>query len=686
MSKKIDLTVLEGNINKRFGKGTFFRPKDGTIEGVELLSTGSMKIDDALGGGVPFGRIIEIYGGESSGKAQPLYSKILTPDGFIEMRDVKKGTIVNTPCGDTTTVIGVYPQGVKKIYRITLDDKTTADCCEDHLWFVTQRGDNRYKKELGQVLSVKELLESGLKHRSGQRKYKVPAISSQKFNNSELPVDPYLMGILLGDGSFRRSNGIKVSNTDEEILSAIKKICKRDFDNLKLSKKRGFCDYGLIKIKRGHSKTVLYKEIEKMGLTGLYSYEKFIPDIYLKTSKENRIALLQGLMDSDGTAGKNGTISYTSTSKQLSEDFEFLTRSLGLRVTTSSRVTQYTSKTGNKVDGRESYRSNILKTTDIDFDLFRLSRKLERVGEECSQYSNRFIESIEEVGEAECQCIMVGHPDSLYVTDNFIPTHNTTCSLQIMAQAQKLGHPVAFIDAEHALDRDYAEQLGVDLDNVYLTQPDCGEDALEILDMILDDGQIKLVVVDSVAALVPRQELEGEMGGSSMGTQARLMSQACRKITGKIGKANCIVIFINQTRMKIGVMYGNPETTTGGNALKFYASQRLEVRRKNDASLKDKNGDLIGHTFKLKVVKNKIAPPFRTAECTLIYGEGISRKEEIIDYATEFEILKKSGSWYAYEDAKIAQGKANLRQFLEDNPEVLTELEVKVKEKLNEDA
>ena len=262
----------------------------------------------------------------------------------------------------------------------------------------------------------------------------------------------------------------------------------------------------------------------------------------------------------------------------------------------------------------------------------------------------------------------------------------TSLTLQIMAQAQKLGHTVAFIDAEHALDLEYAAKLGVDADNVYISQPDCGEDALEIVDAIVKDGQIKVVVVDSVAALVPRAELEGEMGQSNMGTHARLMSQACRKITGSIGKANCLVIMINQVRSKIGVVYGNPEVTTGGNALKFYSSQRLEVRRKADASLKDKNGELIGHIFKVKVAKNKIAPPFRTAECTLIYGEGVSRKEEIVDYAVDMGILTKTGAWYGYEDAKIAQGKANLRQFLEDNPEVLTELEVKVKEKLNEDA
>ena len=253
----------------------------------------------------------------------------------------------------------------------------------------------------------------------------------------------------------------------------------------------------------------------------------------------------------------------------------------------------------------------------------------------------------------------------------------TTLTLQVVAEMQKQGGTCAFIDAEHALDIQYAQKLGVNLQELLISQPDTGEQALEIVDALVRSGSVDLVVIDSVAALTPKAEIEGEMGDSLPGLQARLMSQALRKLTGTIKKTNTMVIFINQIRMKIGVMFGSPETTTGGNALKFYASVRLDIRR--IGSIK-KGEEVIGNETKVKVVKNKIAPPFKTAEFDILYGQGISREGEIIDMGVANQVLEKSGSWYAYKGEKIGQGKDNARDFLKENPDLSFEIENKVRE------
>jgi len=252
----------------------------------------------------------------------------------------------------------------------------------------------------------------------------------------------------------------------------------------------------------------------------------------------------------------------------------------------------------------------------------------------------------------------------------------TTLTLHAIAEAQKKGGIAAFIDAEHAFDRFYAEKLGVDVDNLIISQPDYGEQGLEITENLIRSGAIDVVVIDSVAALTPKSEIEGEMGDSKMGLHARLMSQALRKLTGAISKTNCTVIFINQLREKIGVMFGNPETTTGGNALKFYASVRIDIRR--STQIKNSDGAVIGNKTRVKVVKNKVAPPFQMTEFDIMYGEGISKVGEIIDLGVEFNIVKKSGSWFSYGDTKLGQGRDAVKNLLRDNPELMDELEEKI--------
>jgi len=255
----------------------------------------------------------------------------------------------------------------------------------------------------------------------------------------------------------------------------------------------------------------------------------------------------------------------------------------------------------------------------------------------------------------------------------------TTLAIHAIAQAQKAGGIAAFIDAEHAFDSSYAQKLGVDIENLLISQPDDGEQALEITEHLIRSGAIDIIVIDSVAALTPRAEIEGEMGDSKMGLQARLMSQALRKLTATISKTNTCCIFINQLREKIGVMFGNPETTTGGNALKFYASVRVDIRKVNQIK---EGEEVFGNRTKVKIVKNKLAPPFRKAEFDLLYGEGISRLGEVVDLATELEIVKKSGSWFSYGETRLGQGRDAVKQLLADNPELMEEIEKKIKEKM----
>ena len=260
----------------------------------------------------------------------------------------------------------------------------------------------------------------------------------------------------------------------------------------------------------------------------------------------------------------------------------------------------------------------------------------------------------------------------------------TTLTLHAIAETQKAGGIAAFIDAEHAFDRFYAQNLGVDIDNLIISQPDNGEQALEIADNLVRSGAIDMIVIDSVAALTPKSEIEGDMGDSKMGLHARLMSQALRKLTGSISKTNCTMIFINQLREKIGVMFGNPETTTGGNALKFYASVRLDIRR--STQIKDSNGTVKGNKTRVKVVKNKVAPPFKLAEFDIMYGEGVSKVGEVLDIAVEFDIIQKSGSWFSYDETKLGQGRDAVKQMIKDNPDLMDELEAKIKSAIKGEA
>lgn len=646
---------------------------------IERTPSGRLSIDTTFGGGVPDGKIIELYGQESSGKAQPFSSLIMTPLGWVKMGHIQQGHIISTPDGTNSTVIGIYPQGEQDVYEIVFDDKTTVKCTLDHLWEVQTRT-SKFKE----IISVKGLLERGLKTKYNTRKFKVDLIQPIEFiEKNKLSINPYLLGLLLGDGSLRKTS-VVLSNTDTQLLDTVRCILKTDYPELSLKHKGNGIDYAITKIDRkGISNNLLLDDLRNYYLSDKYSYEKHIPKDYLFSSIENRIELLQGLIDSDGHIGVNGTISFTTTSIQLSNDFEFLTRSLGMRVSTSSRFTEYKKRDGTKISGRESYTSFILLGT-LDFNVSKIDRKQDRVNKHKSRHRFRFIETIKKVGREKCQCIMIGHPNHLYITDNFTPTHNTTIALHVLAAYQKK-YPkkmAGFIDFEHAFDPTYAKSLGVLPDALAFAQPDYAEQGLEAADKMIASGGCSILVIDSVAAMVPKAELEGEMGKSSIGVQARLMSQALRKLTGTANRTKTTVIFINQMREKIGVMFGSPWVTAGGNALKFYASIRAEVRRGTKQT--DKEGNVISNRGKIIVVKNKTYPPYKECEFDIEFGSGISYTTEIIDFGVEYGIIKKGGSWYSYGDTKLGQGKNKVKELLEDNPDLVTELREKIMKKYEE--
>lgn len=672
MAKKEEDVSFNGvvaQMNKDYGTGSVVSMADKIEDGYDVVSTGSIAFDKSLGiGGWQPGKLYELMGWEGTGKAQPLSSKILTPTGWKTMGEMELGTIVSTPDGGDSTVIGVFPQGEQDVYKITFDDKTYTYCTLDHLWSVN----TRKNPEIGEVLSVKELLERKLKKSNDTRKFNIPTTKPLNFQQfGKITINPYLLGLLLGDGGLT-DNSVKITTADEEVLKEISYILETEYVDMKLSKKMGKYTYNLRKKGNGKKSNKIYEEIKELGLLGKYSYEKHIPKEYLFTSIENRIALLQGLMDSDGSV-ENQTLSYSTTSLQLNKDFEELCRGLGFRCNTSSRVTKYTSPSGTKLDGRVSYRSTLLMNTFL-FNPFRLTRKKNLFGGVRSGFADRYIESIENTGKKEqCQCIAIGHPDHLYITDNYIVTHNTTiCGHAAKGFQEKFpDKKVVYIDAEHALDKKYFKALGVDVDKMFLSQPDYGEMGYNIAEKLVASGEVSLLIIDSNTAMLPKKVIDGEAGDNALGLQARLNSQMWPKIKNKLIKGNTCVIVISQFREKIGVMFGSPVTTNGGHALKFYTDVRIEVSKSED---KEGGGSLT----KIKVKKNKMAPPFVEGQFFIKWGEGIDNVQEILDLAVEANIVKKSGSWYSYMEDKIGQGEQAVKQLLIDNPELFQEIKEKV--------
>ena len=702
-------------IERQFGKGSVMRLGDEARAPVEVIPTGSIALDVALGiGGLPRGRVVEIYGPEGSGKALALDTPIPTRKGWTTMGELSPGEEIFAGDGSTTRVTFTTPVMTgHECFRVKFSDGAEVVADADHQWVTTTLW-GRTERWSPAVVTTRDIAAT-LRARDGHAlNHAVETCGPLEYPAQELPIEPYTLGAWLGDGTTTASS---ITSTDPEILDEIgrdgytvylsnvlqhdrapiyrmavqpeKSSCLLADSRCSASGDviaRGLCrNHYEVERRNGRVSqwprrrpVSLQAKLRDIGVLG----NKHIPESYLHGSVAQRLALLQGLMDTDGTVSTGGAgegrgsgraqCEFCVVHERLARDVHELLLGLGIKVTLRSAPAV--------LNGRQTgvrYRLGFQTVLPV----FRLPRKAARLAPLRTRRATlRYVTAVEPVSSVPVQCIQVDHPSHTYLAGReCIPTHNTSLALHAIANAQAAGGIAAFIDAEHALDPDYAKNLGVDTDAMLVSQPDTGEQALEITDMLIRSGAIDVVVIDSVAALVPRAEIEGEMGDSHVGLQARLMSQALRKLTGAISQTKTTAIFINQLREKVGVMFGSPETTSGGRALKFYASVRLDVRRIE--TLKD-GTEAVGNRIRVKVVKNKVSPPFRQAEMDLLFGHGISREGGLIDLGVEQGIVRKSGAWYTYEGEQLGQGKENARTFLHDNPDLANDIEKKIKEKL----
>lgn len=666
--ENLNLQDTLDKIQKQHGMGAAMRLGDVPKQTYDVVSTGSLAVDEALGiGGLPFGRIVEFYGSAGGGKAQPIDTPILTPEGWKTMGDLELGDLVYDDYGNPVPVVGIFPQGIKPIFKIEMSDDTQTESCLEHLWMVqsaTDRSNNRYS-----VYDTKRIMED---YKSPARlNYSIPFCEPIKFSQKVYPIEPYVLGLLLGDGCFR-GNNVCYSSGDPELVESLGEYLKTI--ECKLTRK-GRYDYRVSKdtVKRNGPRNNLVGIIKDLGLLNTLSNNKFIPPQFLMGSISQRLALLQGLMDTDGSQNIGRSQSeYTTVSPQLAKGVLHLIRSLGGRAVMSKRITTYTS-TGGRKDGQPSYRINLFLPGLMPFRLKRKNDRLKKIDH--ANYFSKFISNISYSRNAEAVCIMVDSPNNTYITDDYIVTHNTTTALSVIAEAQKLGYQAAFIDLEHTFDIAYAEALGLDVENLIISQPDYAEQTFEIIEQLVRSGEVKVIVVDSTSALVPKAEIEGEFGASNMGVAAKLTSQFCRKITGLLAEHKVLLITISQLRHAIGVTWGSTERTSGGEAIKFYASIRLDIR--NIAKIKEGDVIVAGRT-KVFVAKNKCSVPYKSVEYTLIYGEGIDKMQEAIDMAVERAIVDKSGSWFNYKTERF-HGMNAMKEWLREDETRLETLLLEIK-------
>jgi len=709
------LETALAQIERQFGRGSVMRLGDEVRAPIEVIPTGAISLDIALGiGGFPRGRVVEIYGPEGSGKALALDTLIPTPKGWTTMGELSPGQEVFAGDGSPAQVtFATEVMTGRECFRVRFSDGAEIVADADHQWVTTTLW-GRTERWYPAVVTTREMAATLWARDGHTLNHAIQTCGPLEYPAQELPVAPYTLGAWLGDGT---TDDASITSVDPEVLNEIRRdgytihrnnsgqpdrapryriarvpepfacllagprcspsgtpiargLCKNHYESERRNGRLGEWP-----VRHGAS---LQAQLRELGVLG----NKHIPERYLHASVAQRLALLQGLMDTDGTvsAGGSGTgrgsgcavCEFSVVNERLAADvYELL---LGLGIKTTLRESPAVLH-GHVVGTR--YRLGF----QTDLPAFRLPRKAVRLAPLRTRRAKlRYVTAIEPMTSVPVRCIQVDHPSHTYLAGHeCIPTHNTTVALHAAANAQKNGGIAAFIDAEHALDPEYAKKLGVDTDALLVSQPDTGEQALEIADMLIRSSAIDVVIIDSVAALVPRAEIEGEMGDSHVGLQARLMSQALRKLAGALNQTKTTAIFINQLREKVGVLFGSPETTSGGRALKFYSSVRLDVRRIE--TLKD-GTDAVGSRTRVKVVKNKVAPPFRTAEFDILFGFGISREGSLIDLGVEQAIVRKSGAWYTYEGDQLGQGKENARSFLRGNPDLANEIEKKIKEKL----
>ena len=750
------LSTALAQIERQHGKGAVMRLGDETRAPIEVIPTGSISLDVALGiGGLPRGRIIEIYGPESSGKCLTADTQVWTDRGLetIEelfarcgqkasctsrITDVRElGIRLVNERGELEPLAAITHNNRKPVLKIALRSGRSVTATHNHpLRVVSERGFITWR-EAGE-LKPGDTVVSAM--------FGAPEAASGDGLSEDEAV---LLGYLVAEGSMNARTAVRFTNWDPEVAEEYARVFRAVFGEEHPIRKYGNGDYAVF------SKAIRTELAERYGLDYVNAAGKRVPDCVRTAGDKAQRAFLSALFEGDGWIDPTSTVGLGTASEELAREVQLLLYGLGVPSTVSS--------TFNKTYERDYWTVTINPAAAIDFlaevgfrsqrrarqveahfhaskrdpqfenipnlaglirdlrddiggdrefdriagDLFRADLNLacsrqrltkivawadQRAGQLSASVRAildhlRFLtnarftyESVVSVDDAGLQPTFdVVLPETHSFIANGVLSHNTTVALHAVANAQRAGGIAAFIDAEHALDPEYAKALGVDTDALLVSQPDTGEQALEIADMLIRSGALDIIVIDSVAALVPRAEIEGEMGDSHVGLQARLMSQALRKITGALSNSGTTAIFINQLREKIGVFFGSPETTTGGKALKFYASVRLDVRRIE--TLKD-GQDAVGNRTRVKVVKNKVSPPFKQAEFDILYGQGISREGSLIDLGVEQGIVRKSGAWYTYEADQLGQGKENARTFLRDNPDLADEIEKKIKEKL----
>jgi protein RecA len=748
------LETALAQIERQFGKGSVMRMGDEARVPIEVIPTGSISLDVALGiGGLPRGRVVEIYGPEGSGKCVTADTMVWTDRGLETIEEIFARAGQAASCTSRTTdvrdldirvvnefgelerVIALTHNNRKPVRKLRLRSGRTVNVTDNHpLRVMTERGYVVWRKA-GNIRQGDYIVSATFGA--------VEAAGGDGLSEDEA----VLLGYLVAEGSMSSKGKVQFTNWDPEVSGEYTKLMESLFG----VKVANYYNKEFIV----HNTALRARLAKEYGMDYVTAFGKVVPPRVRTAGHKIQRAFLSALFEGDGWIDPTSTVGLGTASKQLAREVQLMLYGLGIPCTVSSKFNKkyerhYWTVTINpavadrflneigfrsarregqvrknfKLSRYECQFENIPHIAGLVRDLrddIGGDREFDRIAGDlfrsdmflpCSQQrllkivewadgnrqrlspGGRLISdylallanlryTYEEVVEIQDLGTQPTFDLALEETHSFIAngvvSHNTSIALHAIANAQRKGGIAAFIDAEHALDPDYAKKLGVDVDGLLVSQPDTGEQALEITDMLIRSGAIDIVVIDSVAALVPRAEIEGEMGDSHVGLQARLMSQALRKLTGAINQTKTTSIFINQLREKVGVMFGSPETTTGGRALKFYSSVRLDVRRIE--TLKD-GTEAVGNRVRVKVVKNKLASPFRTADMDLIYGHGISKEGGLIDLGVEHGFVRKSGAWYTYDGDQLGQGKENARNFLKGNPDIADEIEKKIKEKL----
>lgn len=748
----IDLALAQ--IEKAHGKGAIMRLGADALTGIDVVPTGSLALDLALGvGGLPRGRIVEIYGPEGSGKCLVAGTYIWTDKGLETIEEFFERC--GQPASCTSRITDITDQGVrlvnergeleqvtalthnnrKPVLDIKLRSGRSVSVTHNHPLRVVDENGFIVWRQAGKIVTGDTVVSAAFGA--------VEAAEGDGLSEDEA----VFLGYVIAEGCLSTKERISFTNWDPEVGAEFSSIAESLFG---------------VPVRNYHDKEYhlpgrnLRAELaERYDLDFVTAHGKKVPRCVRTAGHKIQRAFLSALFEGDGWIDGSSTIGFASASERLATEVQLMLYGFGIPSTLSPKYNEkyerdywtvtinpsvahrFLEEIGFRSERRRKQVEANFRTSshqprfeniphlgkllialrddiggDREFD--RLFRDVTRTDINCetsrtrlqkivgwateredrlslsgrailaylrelalARYTYETVVSVEDGGSQPTFDVVV--PETHSFIANGILSHNTSLSLHVIAEAQKSGGLVSFIDAEHALDPVYAKALGVNVDDLLVSQPDTGEQALEIADTLVRSGAMDVVVVDSVAALVPRAELEGEMGDTHVGLQARLMSQALRKLAGSVSRSKTILIFINQLRDKVGVMWGSPETTPGGRALKFYSSVRLDVRRID--SLKD-GAEIVGSRVRVKVVKNKVSAPFRNAEFDIQYGSGISKEGSLLDVAIEHGIVRKSGAWFIYGDDQLGQGRENAKTFLAENPDIATEIELKIKDKL----